>query len=375
MIRFKNVLKGFGGAIVIFCAAFIVYLFQGFRLDLLKLDVGQFSTAQKALYDAQITQSNLMLAISTGILGVFAVITLFFSISKYIKDNQQNMGILKAMGYERKQIAIEFTKFSFNAFLGSLLAIAAGVIFQPLFYREMTKDAILPAITPSFHPLFVLILLIVPGVIFGIAAYFIAYRKLAKRPLEMIRGGKSKRTKKLKEKKTFLKTLKHAMLKNHISLIVFVGFASLCFGATVQMSFSLNQLHVSSFFFWMMFGIGLLLGSSILYLAFSFAYTENREYVSLMKAYGYHDREALQTMYGGYALVTVLGFLIGTVYQYGLICLMIDLFSETMLIAFTFHPSGLVYTLLIFIPMYLLINLHFYFKLKKLPIKDALLAE
>lgn len=106
----------------------------------------------------------MMLAISAGILGLFAVITLFFSISKYIKDNQQNMGILKAMGYERKRIATEFIKFSFNAFLGSLLAIAAGMMFQPLFYREMMKEAILPDITPSFHPVFALILLVLPGI-------------------------------------------------------------------------------------------------------------------------------------------------------------------------------------------------------------------
>lgn len=375
MIRLKNVCKAFGGAIVIFCAAFIVYLFQSFRMDLLKLDSSQLSAAQKALYDAQITQSNMMLAIASGILGLFAVVTLFFSISNYIKDNQQNMGILKAMGYERKRIAIEFTKFATNAFLGSLLAVVAGVIFQPLFYQEMTKDAILPDITPSFHPLLALLLLVLPGLIFGIAAYMIAFCKLSRKPLEMIKGGKSTRTKRMKDKKTFLQTLKYAMLKNHISLIIFVGFASLCFGATVQMSFSLDQLNASSFFFWMMFGIGLLLGVSILYLAFGFAYTENKEYVSLMKAYGYYDKEAIQTMYGGYVYVTIIGFIIGTVYQYGLICLMINLFSETMQLEYTFSFSGLAYTLLIFVPVYLLINLYFYFKLKKLPIKEALLAE
>lgn len=160
-----------------------------------------------------------------------------------------------------------------------------------------------------------------------------------------------------------------------MSLIVFVAFASLCFGAAVQMSFSLDQLNLSHFFFWMLLGIGLLLGVSILYLAFGFAYTENKEYISLMKAYGYSDSEAIRTMYGGYAYVTVIGFIVGTVYQYGLTYLVINLFSETVELEYTYSFSGLLYTLAIFIPVYLLINLYFYLKLKKLPIKEALSEE
>lgn len=375
MIRLKNVLKGFGGAIVIFCATFIVYLFQSFRLDLEKLDLALLDEVQLAFYDAQIIQSNMMLAISCGILGLFAVVTLFFSISKFIKENHANMGILKAMGYERKRIAIEFSKFSMNAFIGCLFAILLGAIFQPIFYKEMSKDLILPNISVAFHPILSLFLIVIPTLIFAFASYFIAYCKLARKPLEMIKGGKSSRFRQTKEKCTYLKTIKYAMMKSHISLIVFVGFSALCFGATIQMSFSLGQLNVSPFFFWMMFGIGLILGISILYLAFGFTYSENKEYVSFMKAYGYYDEEIIKTLYVDYIYVTMIGFGIGTLYQYGLMHFIIELFSETVTLEYNFSMPGLGYTLLIFVPIYLIINFYFFNKLKKLSIREALLSE
>lgn len=375
MIGIKNILKSFGSTIVVFCAAFITYLFQSFRLDLNKLNVNDLSELQKSLYNAQITQSNIMLAITGGVLGSFAVITLFFSISRYIKENQANMGILKAMGYERKKIAIAFTKFAINALLASLLAILIGALLQSTFYKEMSNNQILLNISMSFHPILSLIILILPALVFTGFAYLIAYLKLSRKPLDMIKGSKNKKAKMIKEKKTFLKTLKSTVFKNHISLVIFVGFASLCFGASVQMSFSLDQLDTSPFFFWMMLIIGILLGVTILYLAFSFTYSENKEYVSLMKGYGYSDVEIIKVLYGGYIYVTVIGFAVGTVYQYGLFQLLLNVFAETTDISFSFSFAGLGYTLLIFVPTYLLINVYFYYKLQRLSIKDALLAE
>lgn len=375
MIRLKSVFKSFGVSIVTFCAVFLTYLFQSFRLDLQRLDIGSFNESQRAFYDAQITQSNMMLAIALGVLGLFAIITLFFAISKFIKDNQPNMGILKAMGYERKRIAVEFTKFSLTAIMGSVLAIGLGAIIQPFFYQELAKGHMMPDITIAFHPVFLLGLLFLPAVVFAIASYLIAYFKLAKKPLDMIKGGKSKGARIAKEKSTYLKTLRAAIFKNHIALIIFVGFSALSFGSAVQMSFSLESLNASPLFFWLMFGIGLILGVSILYLAFGFTYTENKEYVSLMKGYGYRDTEIITTLYGAYVIVAIIGFAIGTAYQYGLIYLIIDVFSTTAELEYTFSFPGLAYTLLIFVPVYLLLNYYFYLKLKKLSVKEALSAE
>lgn len=375
MIRIKSIIKAFGGTIVVFCACFVTYLFQSLRLDLQKLDISEFSAEQKSLYDAQINQSNIMLAVALGILGTFAVITLFFSISKYIKENQQNMGILKAMGYKRERIAVEFTKFSINAFLGALLAIIFGVLFQKIFYQEVFANSVLPTLSVSYSPILLLTILLIPSLVFAVAAFLIAFIKLSRRPLEMIKGGKTRHNRTIKEKKTYLKTLRSTMLKNHISLVIFVGFAALCFGASVQMSFSLNQFDTSPLFFWMMFLIGLLLGVSILYLAFGFTYSENREYISLMKGYGYYDKEIIKCLYGGYLLVSVIGFVIGTFYQFGLLKLIILVFGDSVEAEYNFSFLGLLYTLLIFIPIYLLINGYYFWKLKKSSIRDALVAE
>lgn len=371
MISIRSCLKNIGGVIVVFCASFLTFLFQSFRLDLQNLDTSILNEQQSALYDSQIALSNMILIISGGVLTLFALVTLFFSIIRFIKNNGENMGILKAMGYRRERIAVEFTKYSINAFIGSLLAFIASLIFSPLFYREMNADNILPDINMSISPLLVIIVLIVPSFLFALVAFIIALIKLSSPPLDMIKGKNGKKYRKVKEKKTFIKSLRSASLKNHISLIIFVGFSALCFGASVQMSFSLDQIGGSPLFFWLMLSIGLLLGISILCLAFGFAFTENKQYITLLKAYGYDNREIMKAIYSGYILVSVIGFIFGTVYQYGLLILMINIFIDTTEIKLTFSFLGLAYTLLIYIPVYILVNFYYFKKLQKLPLKNA----
>lgn len=371
MIRFRDCLKSVGTTIVCFCAAFLAFLFQGFRLDLNKLDTTNFNEYQNAFYKAQVSQSNVMLAVSGGILLVFAIITLAFSISRFIHDNEGNMGILKAFGYSRFQIAINFVKYGINSLIGCISGFIFSIFFNPIFYGEMNSDPNFPKVEMSFHLGLTLLIIIAPAVLFGLMSFIIAYIKLRKTPLDMIKRINKNKTKRCSEKKTFLKTLKSTILYSHISLILFVGFAALCFGATVQMSFSMEQLGTSPLFFWMMFLIGLLLGISILYLAFSFTYQGNKEYMTLLKAYGYNEKECISVLYGGYIIVTIIGFISGTIYQFILIKFMVKLFSEASELVFEYSWIGLLYTLLIFIPTYIIIEVIFFIKMKKKSIKEV----
>lgn len=372
MITIKNCLKSVGVSIVIFCSSFLTFLFQNYRLDLIKIDASTLDSSERALYDATIVQSNLMLAISGGVLTLFAVVTLFFSISRFISDNQANMGILKALGYKKKEIAFQFCKFSLNVLLGSVIAFLAFLAFSSIFYQEMNKDRVLPEVTFSIHIGLTLIAIFVPFILFSGISYLIAYIKLGAKPLSMIKGEVNKKSRKTKEKSTFIKTLKSSILFSHISLILFVGFAALCFGASVQMSFSMNQLGTSPLFFWLMFGIGFLLGVSILYLAFTFTFNGNKKYVVLLKAYGYSSKEIIATLYGGYTIITIIGFVVGTFYQYGLIKIMVGIFSKSTPLTYTYSFPGLGYTLLIFVPLYLLLHFWFFRRVNHLSLKETL---
>lgn len=372
MVRFRDCLKSLGTIIVCFCAAFLTFLFQEFRLDLLALDITDFNEYQKAYYDAQIIQSNIMLGIAVGILSLFAVVTLVFSIVRFINVNEGNMGILKALGYSRFEIALKFTKYGINTFIGCVLGYLGSLAFKNTFYNEMNKDPLFPNVKMHFHPLFILIVITAPTILFSAISFIVAYIKLNKDPLKMIKGTINLKSKQIKENDDFSSSLRKSILHSHISLILFVGFAALCFGATVQMSFSMDSLGASPLFFWMMFLIGLLLGCAILYLAFSFAYHCNKEYMTLLKAYGYSNKECINMLYGGYISVTIIGFVIGTIYQYGLMKLMIKVFSQTIEIIYNYNWLGLLYTLLIFVPIYVFIELLFFYKMKKQLIKDVI---
>jgi len=55
-------------------------------------------------------------------------------------------------------------------------------------------------------------------------------------------------------------------------------------------------------------------GSVTLLLALTFIVSKNKKYLAILKAYGYTDGECTKAIFGGYRIVTYIGFAIGTVY-------------------------------------------------------------
>ncbi|MBO5525251.1 MAG: FtsX-like permease family protein [Clostridia bacterium] len=372
MITIKDLRKAFGLSFVVLCAVYLGALFESFRLDQLELDPSAFDELAKALYEAQLAQAKMMNIIALGVIGAFAVVTLVFSVSKYVDDNRANMGILKAIGYTDFQISVKFVLFGLNALVGGLVGYLACLATVPAFYAEMNEGSGYPAVTFSFRLSVPLFYVVVPAVAFSLLGVLFAYRKLKRSPLDLIRGTERQgKTKKMKEGKTFLSTLRKTVLFRHGSLILFVGFAALCFGGTVQMSFSMDGFGVSPMFFWMMFLIAILLGVSVLYLAFSFLFQANKEYVSLLKAFGYSDAECVKALFGGYVSVSVIGFAVGTVYQIGIIYLIIELFKDVAELTYTFSVNGFFIALGLFVFTFAVIALYFFKKLKLLTLKKA----
>lgn len=234
MLTIKQTLKSFGIIIICFSLFFLETLFLSYQLDITDLDTSLFNPMQQGFYDAQISMCNMMNVISFGIIGVFSIILLFFSIERYIEENKANMGVLKALGYSKNRIALSFIKFSIPSTLGSALGYLGGVAFSKLFYSTMNADNIIENFSFTFRPSLLLIFIFAPLIIVSIFAYIIALIKLRGNALDMInQTEKNKKSKTTKEKDSFLKEVKTTMLRNHISLIVFVAFSGLCFSANI----------------------------------------------------------------------------------------------------------------------------------------------
>lgn len=368
MLTIKQTLKSFGIIIICFSLFFLETLFLSYQLDITDLDTSLFNPMQQCFYDAQISMCNMMNVISFGIIGVFSIILLFFSIERYIEENKANMGVLKALGYSKNRIALSFIKFSIPSTLGSLLGYLGGVASSKLFYSTMNADNIIENFSFTFRPSLLLIFIFAPLIIVSIFAYIIALIKLRGNALDMINQTyKNKKIKTTKEKDSFLKEVKTTMLRNHISLIIFVAFSGLCFSANIQMAFTmLFEAETSPLFFWMIFGIGLLLGFTIIVLSFKFVYTNNRKYMGMLKAYGYTDKECYLALYGGYHIVSLLSFVLGTFYQVLIMSISFKQFEGTYGIKYSFNLPSFFISIGLFIAIYISVNIYSYILIRKL---------
>jgi hypothetical protein len=372
MVSIKSTLKSVGVILICFCAIFLETLFISYRADIQSLDTSVFNEIQMNFYNAQVSMCNMMNIISLGILGLFSFILLFFSIERYIDENKANMGVLKALGYTKNKIAVSLMKFAIPTFVGCLLGYLVALIFSKLFYTTMNADHLVPDFSFTFRPLFFVGLIFIPTILVIGFSFEVGRLKLKGSPLDMInQREKNKKTKMVKENGSFLKELRSTMLKNHLTLIIFVAFATLCFSANVQMAFTMyHEANTSVLFFWMILGIGLLLGVTIMILAFRFVFQGNKNYMAMLKAYGYQDKECYYALYGGYPLVSFFSFLFGTAYQAILMSFMFKEFTSTYGIEYSFDFYALAYSLVIFILVYGIINIVSYIKIKKIPMNQ-----
>ena len=90
----------------------------------------------------------------------------------------------------------------------------------------------------------------------------------------------------------------------------------------------------------MMIMIGLILSFSILFLSLGIVVSESRETLALMKAFGYTDRECQSHILAPYRFWAYLGFVLGTVYQYGIMEILIGVIKDTVPEKIEHHFDG-----------------------------------
>ncbi|MDE6356388.1 MAG: ABC transporter permease [Clostridia bacterium] len=378
IVSFKDAFKLIGVIIVAFCAVFVCTFFLNFYLDAQSLESLIDNEHTRVLYDAQMATALFTCAISGGFLALIAVVMIVFYIKLYVDKHSSDLGVLKAMGYSEVKIALRFCVFGLSVLLGTALGFGCGFAIMPTVYKGLAIEG-LPEIAITFHPALLFLLVFLPAAVFAAISVFYAYFALRRPAYELMRGRErkiklSKRIKPEKER-SFLKETCLKTLFGKKSLAFFVAFACFCFSAMVQMSASMESLVPNGEMGWIIFAIGVVLAVTSMFMAITSLVNGNVKNIAMMKAFGYSMKESAITILGGYHLFAATGFALGTVYQYGLLSLMINVvFKDVAEVPeYNFSVPAFFITLAAFIVLYEALMLFYAFKINKVSVKTVML--
>lgn len=376
IVSIKDSIKLVGISIVCFCAVFVCTFFLNYYIDVLPLK-DSVSTELMPLYKAQLATAKMTCCITGGFLSVIAVIMLFFYIKLYIDNHSKAIGIFKAMGYSNFKIAKNFLLFGISVFIGCALGFAFGWSIMSFIYESLTIDG-LPPIKPQFHAVLLVCLVLVPTIIFTLIAYAYALISLRKPVLELIKGESSK-VKKVKntnsnKDRPFIKEMCISTLKSKKMLAFFVTFSCFCFSAMVQMGLSMEGLTTNTMGA-MILAIGVVLAFVSMLMAMTSLVKNNAKNIAVMKAMGFSNKERSVAIFLGYLPFLILGFAVGTAYQYGLLYFMVNLIFKDVgdIPKYTFNVSAFFITLSLFIVCYTAFFVFYLFKINKVSIKEIML--
>ena len=141
----------------------------------------------------------------------------------------------------------------------------------------------------------------------------------------------------------------------------------------VQMGLSMKDLSTESMGL-MILMIGLVLAVVTMFMALTSLIHANAKNISIMKAFGYSLKECCIAVLGGFLPFAVLGFALGTVYQYGLLLLMVNLLFANVaeMPSYSFDVPVFFITLAAFLVSYTLATAYFVLKINKISVKEVM---
>lgn len=238
----------------------------------------------------------------------------------------------------------------------------------------------LPEITINFHPSILLYFVVLPTMFFSVLSVYYAWYKLKRPVLLLLKDNlqATSKTPKHRIEKTrefsFVEDLKRNILKSKKTLVFFIIFASFCFSAMTQMSFSMKDLS-SEMMGVMMLVIGLVLAFTTLFLAITTVINGNTKTIAMMRVFGYSQKECCKAILGGYRPMSYIGFVIGTVYQYALLRIMVDIVFKDVegVPAYKFDFPAMLISLAAFIATYEILMYVYSERIKKISIKEIMI--
>lgn len=376
IVSMKDIYKMIGIWIVSFCAVIVCAMFLNYYLDLITIENLITTDTAKIFYDAQCSTSKVVSGISGGCLLLTTIVLLCFYIGHYIDTHQKQLGIMKALGYSRLSIAANFWVFGLPVFTGTALGYAGAHLLMPKLYEIQNKDGYLPDFPISFHLGLCLMLVLIPTIFFALLAVGYSFLKLKVPALQLIREQSAQKTIPAKKETDlpFLQELKKSTVRQKKSLIFFITFAVFCFASMTQMSCSMDEL-ASRMMSIMIMVIGIVLAVVTLFIATTSVIKANRKTITMMKVFGYSARECGNAVLNGYRPWAYLGFVIGTIYQYALLKIMVTIAFKDVkgMPDYQFDVPVMLITLAAFIILYETIMFMYTKKMEKLSVKEIML--
>lgn len=376
VISLKDGAKLISVSVICFCAVFVCTFMLNFYLDL--SSISGISDGQiLAVYNAQLSTAKITSALAGGFLGLIAVLMTFFYIKIYIDSHSKQLGILKALGYGNFRLAIHFWVFGLSVFIGCIAGYAGGFIAMPYVYEGLAVNGI-PAVKINFHWQLLLGLVFAPPFVFLFISF--GYAAIAlKRNLSDLLGAKVlsqkiKPVSKSYKERSFLADMCIKTISSKKLIVFFVAFSCFCYSAMVQMGFSMKTMNASLMGVFILL-IGLVLAFTCMIMSVTSLINANRKNVAIMKTFGYKPAEYAVAVFAGYTPFALLGFAIGTVYQYGLLKLMVNLIFADVgeMLVYKFDVALFFITLLTFIALYAITVFLFSIRLLKVSVKEVMI--
>jgi len=377
VVGIKDMVKLIGISIVACCAVFVCTLFLNYNIDIVTIENEVTTEAAVAMYNAQVSMGKVTAAVSGGCLAMTSVVMLLFYVKNYIDTHGKELGILKALGYSNIKIAKHFWVFGLSVLVGCALGYTLAFLYFPTFYKVQNAEQLFPEVEPQFHPLLTFLLAVVPAIAFSALSVLYACLKLKRPVLDLLREKQVYKTK-VNGKETkdmpFLKDLTGSTIRSRKILVFFIAFSAFCFSAMVQMSMSMKELSSESFAF-MMISIGLILAFITLFLSLSSVVKGNVKTIAMMRVFGYSSRDCSRAVLGAYRPFSYIGFVIGTIYQYMLLKIMVSIvFADVSnMPEYSFDFKACVITLALFIITYEIAMYGYSQQIRKLSVKSIML--
>mgnify|MGYP001093007895 CR=1 FL=1 len=248
---------------------------------------------------------------------------------------------------------------------------------MPEFYKAQNEDKLLPEFEAGFHAELFLFLVILPTSGFTILSVFYALLKMKTPVLDLLKGksGIKANGVRLKDGLPFLKDMKNAVIMSRKSLVFFIGFAAFCYSTMIQMFFSMDTLTGNKIISAMILLIGLVLAFTVLFIAVTSVVKANGKNTAVMRAFGYSEKECRYAVFSGYRPAALVGFALGTVYQYLLLKIMVTVvFVDVKNVPeFNFDLAALIISFVSFAVIYELVMFMYGKKIGRLSIKEIML--
>ncbi len=376
----KNASKLIGVSVIACCAVLVCTMFLNFYFDVQLIKGKITSELSMIFYNAQVSTAKVVCLVCGGCLLITSVVMLMFYIKHYIDTHKKELGILKALGYSNLHVAKNFWVFGISAFIGTVVGFSGAFAMMPWFYALQNEDSMLPEFTIHFHPTVFLYFVVLPTLGFSLLAVGYAWCKLRRPVLSLLKNDFQVLTKVKKHAGdqrsdgSFVDDLKRSTLKSKKILAFFIIFASFCFSSMTQMSFSMKDLS-SEMMGAMMLVIGLVLAFTTLFLAVTTVISGNTKTITMMRTFGYSQKECCRAILGGYRPLSYIGFAIGTGYQYTLLRLMVDIVFKDVagIPVYQFDFPMMLISLVVFIMIYEILMFVYSEKIKKISMKEIMM--